>query len=89
MISPGDTHLDAGQLLAGALLRAFPDRLDVISAALVGSFFGAIAAAGIAAHEQGYPADQALEIGRRATKIAVYGVAALDLPRDPQDATTI
>lgn len=81
---------EAQPRLAGALLRAFPDRLDVISAAaLVGSFFGAIAAAGIAAHEQGYPADQVLEIGRRATKIAVYGVAALDPPGDPQDATAI
>ncbi|MBF8187219.1 hypothetical protein ITP53_16045 [Nonomuraea sp. K274] len=56
-------------------------RLDPITAAaLIGSFFGAIAAAGIAAYERGGSPEQVLAAGRTAAEIAVYGTTAIDRP---------
>ncbi|MEV0344971.1 TetR family transcriptional regulator [Nonomuraea sp. NPDC050680] len=70
---------DAQRRIAGALLAAFPDRLDPISAAsATGAFMGAVQAAGLASLETyGESEQDYLASTRRAVDIAIQGLESL------------
>ncbi|GAA3241284.1 TetR/AcrR family transcriptional regulator [Nonomuraea helvata] len=60
---------------AEALHRAYPDQLDLISAAaVVGGFWGATGVAGLVAQERGDSPEEILAAGRRAVEVIVRGV---------------
>ncbi|WP_433442682.1 TetR/AcrR family transcriptional regulator [Nonomuraea sp. CA-141351] len=61
--------------LAGQLLKAFPDKLDPISAAaVVGMFMGAVQSAGGAARELGQSEEGIVESMDRSVEIALRGL---------------
>ncbi|SFP97512.1 DNA-binding transcriptional regulator, AcrR family [Amycolatopsis arida] len=70
---------DAQRRLAGALCRAYPDKLDpVTAAAAVGALFGAMQAAALTALDDGASARETLAAARRAADLAARGLATLD-----------
>ncbi|MDP4510108.1 TetR/AcrR family transcriptional regulator [Nonomuraea turcica] len=70
---------DSQRRIADALLKAFPDRLDPISAAAAtGAFMGAVQAAGAASLEMYGEAEEGhLKSTRRAADIALRGLESL------------
>ncbi|KAB8185193.1 TetR family transcriptional regulator [Nonomuraea phyllanthi] len=69
--------------VAEALQRAYPDQLDLISAAaVVGGFWGATGVAGLVAQQRGDSPEEILAAGRRAIEVIVRGVGPWASPRD-------
>lgn len=70
--------LDLQRRIAGELVKAFPDRLDpVTAAAMTGSLIGAIQQASLASVELGRSQDELWEAARHALDIAMRGLLAI------------
>jgi AcrR family transcriptional regulator len=79
--------LDLQQRIADELLKAFPGRLDPITAAaMTGSLIGAIQQASLASVRLGRSQEELWEASRRGVDIAVHGLLSVRLPdREPFD----
>lgn len=79
---------DTQPQLAEALHHAYPDQLDLVSAAAaIGSFLGAITSAGMIAQHRGDPPDQVLAAGWKAVEIVARGLDRTVKP-EPADPAT-
>lgn len=70
--------LEAQQRIAGELLKAFPGRLDpVTAAAMTGALIGAIQQATLASVQLGRTQDEMWEASRRALDVAMHGLLSV------------
>ncbi|MDP9868086.1 MULTISPECIES: TetR/AcrR family transcriptional regulator [Streptosporangium] len=75
--------LDLQQRIAGELLKAFPGRLDPITAAaMTGSLLGAIQQASLTSVRLGRSQDELWEASRRGLEIALHGLLSVRPPTE-------
>src|ERR1700754_3930060 len=78
--------LDLQQRIVDELLKAFPGRLDPITAAaMTGSLIGAIQQATLASVQLGRSQDELWEASRRALDVALHGLLSAGLPAERPD----